>query len=135
VTERPPEPSPLPTLPPGPTLNRIRLDSIAREVSSEFLDELVLLFVKDVAQKLDALTDAVRDRRMHAALQSTHALKGSAASLGVSRLRAMAARLEEHLRRNDWRAADTMHVRVLREFAYVRRVFGHPPEHDSGDEA
>jgi HPt (histidine-containing phosphotransfer) domain-containing protein len=131
VTERPPEHTALPTLPPVPTLNRIRLDSIAREVSSEFLDELVLLFVTDVAKKLESLTDAVRERQMQAALLSTHALKGSAASLGVWRLREMAARLEEHLRRNDWRAADTMHVRVLREFAYVRRVFGHAPEPDS----
>jgi HPt (histidine-containing phosphotransfer) domain-containing protein len=131
VTELPPSLPALPTLPPVPTLSRIRLDSIAREVSAEFLDELVLLFVTDVAKKLDALTDAVRERRLEPALQSTHALKGAAASLGVLRLREMAARLEEHLRRNDWRAAETMHVRVLREFAYVRRVFGHAPEHDS----
>jgi HPt (histidine-containing phosphotransfer) domain-containing protein len=131
VTERPPESAALPTLPPMPTLNRIRLDSIAKEVSSEFLDELVLLFVTDVEKKLESLTDAVRERRTQAALLSTHALKGSAASLGVWRLREMAARLEEHLRRNDWRAAETMHVKVLREFAYVRRVFGHPPEHDT----
>lgn len=129
MTERPP--AALPTLPPVPTLNRLRLESIAREVSDEFLDELVVLFVTDVAKKLEALTDAVRERRLQSALQSTHALKGSAASLGVSRLREMAARLEEHLRRNDWQAAETMHVRVLREFAYVRRVFGHAPEHDS----
>jgi HPt (histidine-containing phosphotransfer) domain-containing protein len=131
VTEPPPALPALPTLPPVPTLSRIRLESIAREVSAEFLDELVLLFVTDVAKKLEALTDAVRERRMQAALNSTHALKGAAASLGVLRLREMAARLEEHLRRDDWRAAETMHVRLLREFAYVRRVFGHAPEHDS----
>jgi HPt (histidine-containing phosphotransfer) domain-containing protein len=131
VTERPPAPA---TLPPVPTLNRLRLESIAREVSTEFLDELVALFVTDVAKKLDALSDAVRERRLQPALQSTHALKGSAASLGVSRLRELAARLEEHLRRDDWRAVETMHVRVLREFAYVRRVFGHAPEHDSDPE-
>lgn len=131
MTEPPPAP---PTMPPVPTLNRIRLESIAREVSTEFLDELVELFVTDVEKKLEALTDAVRERRLQAALQSTHALKGSAASLGVSRLREMAARLEDHLRRNDWRAAETMHVRVLREFAYVRRVFGHAPDSDSDPE-
>jgi HPt (histidine-containing phosphotransfer) domain-containing protein len=134
VTERPQALPALPTLPPVATLNRIRLDSIAREVSAEFLDELVLLFVTDVQKKLEALTDAVRERRMQVALQSTHALKGSAASLGVSRLRDMASRMEEHLHRNDWRAAETMHVRLLREFAYVRRVFGHAPEHDSDPE-
>jgi HPt (histidine-containing phosphotransfer) domain-containing protein len=129
VTE--PPPAPPPTMPPVPTLNRIRLESIARDVSDEFLEELVVLFVTDVEKKLEALSDAVRERRLQPALQSTHALKGSAATLGVSRLRELAVRLEEHLHRNDWRAADTMHVRVLREFAYVRRVFGHATEHDS----
>jgi len=118
VTDRPPPT----TLPPTPTLSKVRLDAIARDVSREFLDELVALFLTDVAKKLERLSDVIRERDLEQALASAHDLKGAAASLGVLRLRAVAGKLEDFLQRGDWRASDTTLVRLLREFAHVRSV-------------
>jgi len=120
VTERSPERSS--SGPPIPTLEKIRLESIARDVSREFLLELVSLFVSDVEKRIDFLADAVRERQLAKALSSVHAVKGAAASLGVLRLGRVATNLEEYLERDDWRASDAALVRLLREFAHVRSV-------------
>jgi len=120
VTDRPPQP----TFPPTPTLSKVRLDAIARDVSHEFLNELVVLFLTDVDKKLERLSDAVRERDLEQSLASAHAVKGAAASLGVLRFRVVAAKLEDFLQRGDWRASDTTLVRLLREFAHVRSVLG-----------
>lgn len=121
MTDRPPVPA---TLPPTPTLNKVRLDAIARDVSHEFLNELVALFLADVDQKLERLSDDIRERNLERALASAHTLKGAAASLGVVRFRVVAGKLEDFLERGDWRASDTTLVRLLREFAHVRSVLG-----------
>ena len=111
MTDRPQAP---PTIPPIPTLEKVRMDNIARDVSHEFLNELVGLFLTDVAKRLEGLSDAVRERHLDNALASAHVLKGAAASLGVLRLREVAGKLEEYLEREDWRAVDTTLVRLLR---------------------
>jgi HPt (histidine-containing phosphotransfer) domain-containing protein len=113
-----------PSVPPGPALSRARLDSIERDVSREFLLELVGLFVSDVQMRLERLTDAVKGRETITAVDVAHALQGAAASLGVLRLRHMAARLEDHVRRSDWHSSDRTLGRLVTEFAHVRGVLG-----------
>jgi HPt (histidine-containing phosphotransfer) domain-containing protein len=112
--------------PPGvPTLNQHRLDAIERDVSREFLIELVALFVSDVALRLERLSDAVKLRETAKAAAFAHALQGAAASLGVLRLRAVAQRLEELVEKDDWGASDATLARLLSEFAHVRSVLSH----------
>jgi HPt (histidine-containing phosphotransfer) domain-containing protein len=109
--------------PPGvPTLNQHRLDDIERDVSREFLIELVALFVSDVALRLERLSDAVKLRETAKAAAFAHALQGAAASLGVLRLRAVAQRLEELVENDDWGASDATLARLMSEFAQVRSV-------------
>lgn len=119
------------SFPPGvPTLNQHRLDMIERDVSREFLIELVALFVSDVALRLERLSDAVKLRETAKAAAFAHALQGAAASLGVLRLRAVAQRLEEHVEQDDWGASDATLARLVSEFAHVRSVLqtvGDPP--------
>lgn len=111
------------SFPPGvPTLNQHRLDAIERDVSREFLIELVALFVSDVALRLERLSDAVKLRETAKAAAFAHALQGAAASLGVLRLRAVAQRLEELVEKDDWGASDATLARLLSEFAHVRTV-------------
>jgi len=111
------------SFPPGvPTLNQHRLDMIERDVSREFLIELVALFVSDVALRLERLSDAVKLRETAKAAAFAHALQGAAASLGVLRLRAVAQRLEELVEKDDWGASDATLARLLTEFAHVRSV-------------
>ena len=74
------------SVPPGvPTLSRIRLDDIERDVSREFLIELVGLFVSDVALRLDRLSDAVKLRETAKAASFAHALQGAAATCACAR--------------------------------------------------
>ncbi|HTQ02355.1 MAG TPA: Hpt domain-containing protein [Polyangiaceae bacterium] len=105
-----------------PTLNRGRLDAIERDVSREFLVELVGLFVTDVAARLERLSDAVKARQTKRASSLAHALQGSAASLGVLRLRAVAQRLEELTEADEWGASDATLARLIDEFQHVRQV-------------
>ena len=119
------------SVPPGvPTLNQHRLDMIERDVSREFLIELVALFVSDVALRMERLSDAVKLRETAKAAAFAHALQGAAASLGVLRLRAVAQRLEEAVENDDWGASDATLARLVSEFAHVRTVlktFGEKP--------
>lgn len=119
------------SLPPGvPTLSRVRLDDIERDVSREFLLELVGLFISDVAQRLERLSVAVKARETQKVAHFAHALQGSAASLGVLRLRAVAQRLEELVEQDDWGASDATMARLISEFQHVREVlaaFGEEP--------
>lgn len=109
--------------PPGvPTLNQHRLDTIERDVSREFLIELVALFVSDVALRLERLSDAVKLRETAKAVAFAHALQGAAASLGVLRLRAVAQRLEELVEKDDWGASDATLARLMSEFTHVCAV-------------
>ena len=109
--------------PPGvPMLNQHRLDAIERDVSREFLIELVALFVSDVALRLERLSDAVKLRETAKAAAFAHALQGAAASLGVLRLRAVAQRLEELVEKDDWGASDATLARLVSEFTHVRSV-------------
>ena len=105
-----------------PTLNKNRLEAIERDVSREFLVELVALFVSDVALRLERLSDAVKLRETAKAAAFAHALQGAAASLGVLRLRAVAQRLEELVETDDWGASDATLARLMCEFAHVRAV-------------
>jgi len=111
------------SFPPGmPTLNQHRLDTIERDVSREFLIELVALFVSDVALRLERLSDAVKLRETAKAAAFAHALQGAAASLGVLRLRAVAQRLEELVEQDDWGASEATLARLMSEFVLVRSV-------------
>jgi len=122
------------SFPPGvPTLSQGRLDDIERDVSREFLLELVGLFVSDVAQRLERLSDAVKARQTAKVAHFAHALQGSAASLGVLRLRAVAQRLEEFVEKDDWGASDATMARLISEFQHVREVLaalGEEPPRD-----
>jgi HPt (histidine-containing phosphotransfer) domain-containing protein len=105
-----------------PTLSQPRLDAIERDVSREFLIELVALFVSDVAGRLEKLSDAVKLRETAKAAAFAHALQGAAASLGVLRLRAVAQRLEQVVEEDDWGASERALARLMSEFAHVRSV-------------
>jgi HPt (histidine-containing phosphotransfer) domain-containing protein len=112
------------SIPPPDTLSPKRLESIERDVSREFLLELVDLFVGDVQTRLQSLADAVNGRETVKAADVAHALQGAAASLGVLRMRHVAARLEDHVKQSDWRASDATLARLISEFAHVRGVLG-----------
>jgi HPt (histidine-containing phosphotransfer) domain-containing protein len=98
------------------------MNSIARDVSGEFLLELVGIFLTDVTLRVDRLALAVAARDGKEVYTLAHSLKGSAASLGVLRLQAHAARMEHHLTREDWDGCGRTLERLMAEFVQVREV-------------
>jgi len=105
-----------------PTVSKPRMDSIARDVSGEFLLELVGIFLTDVTIRVDRLALAVAARDGKEVYTLAHSLKGSAASLGVLRLQAHASRMEHHLTREDWDGCGRTLERLVSEFSHVREV-------------
>ena len=90
-------------LPAVPTLNRGRLEAIARDASREFLLELAELFVKDVEERIECLVAIVDARDGTKTAHAAHRVQSAATSLGVLRLRSLAASLEKHAEGEDWR--------------------------------
>lgn len=112
------------SIPPGPTLNQGRLESIARDASREFLIELAQLFTRDVEERIQFLTTIVRSRDVPGVASAAHRVQSAAASLGVLRLRSLAASLEKHAEGEDWRRVERALERLVTEFSHVKGVLG-----------
>jgi HPt (histidine-containing phosphotransfer) domain-containing protein len=109
-------------IPPGPTLNRGRLETIARDASREFLVELAALFVKDVEERIGFLAAIVGLRDVTGTADAAHRVQSAATSLGVLRLRSLAATLEQHAEGEDWRRVELALERIQSEFSHVKHV-------------
>jgi HPt (histidine-containing phosphotransfer) domain-containing protein len=109
-------------VPAVPTLNRGRLEMIARDASREFLVELAALFVKDVEERIGFLAAIVGSRDVTGTADAAHRVQSAATSLGVLRLRSLAAMLEKHAEGEDWRRVELALERIQREFSHVKNV-------------
>jgi HPt (histidine-containing phosphotransfer) domain-containing protein len=105
-----------------PTLNRERLATIARDASPEFLLELAQLFTKDVEERIGLLASIVNARDVRATASVAHRVQSAATSLGVMRLRSLAASLEKHAHGEDWRRVELALERVQSEFSHVKQL-------------
>lgn len=98
-------------------LRELRLQ--VQKPGEDLLGELIGLFERDSALRLSTLRSASRsvDRK-----QAAHALKGSAANLGASRVAMLALRIERH----PAEPADLEKLArsVAEAIAELRRVFG-----------
>ncbi len=110
------------TLPAVPTLNRGRLEMIARDASREFLIELAELFVKDVEERIECLVAIVSSRDVTRTADAAHRVQSAATGLGVLRLRSLAALLEKHAEGEDWLNVESALERIRGEFSYVKGV-------------
>jgi len=95
---------------------------IAREASREFLVELAELFMHDVEERIRCLVAIVRSRDVTGTADAAHGVQSAAASLGVMRLRSLAASLEKHAEGEDWRRVETSLERIQTEFSHVKHV-------------
>ena len=115
-------PSVLSVPPAIPTLNRRRLEAIARDASREFLVELAQLFMSDVEERIRCLASIIRSRDVTGTADAAHGVQSAAASLGVLRLRSLAATLEKHAEGEDWRRVESSLERIQSEFSHVKTV-------------
>ena len=111
-------------LPAVPTINRGRLEMIAKDASHEFLIELAQLFVEDVEERIRCLVTIVGSRDTTKIADAAHRVQSAASSLGVMRLRSLAASLERHAEGADWSRVEAALERVQNEFSHVKDVLG-----------
>jgi HPt (histidine-containing phosphotransfer) domain-containing protein len=110
------------TVPPVPTLNPRRLEMIARDASPEFLVELAQIFTKDVEERIRCLAAIVTARDVTGTTDAAHGVQSAASSLGVLRLRSLAASLEKHAEGQDWRRVELALARIQSEFCHVKEL-------------
>ena len=84
------------------------------------IDELIDLFVADLPKRLGAITHAVERTDASTLALQAHALRGSAANFGASRLDELCGKLEEVGARGTLAEAPAMLNEVRRESARVR---------------
>ncbi len=82
--------------PPEPAADRTRLAELhSLSPDPRFIEELVEVFVADATRQIEELDGAYRRGEMVAFKEQAHSLKGSAASIGASRLYELGKRLNE----------------------------------------
>jgi HPt (histidine-containing phosphotransfer) domain-containing protein len=81
-----------------PVLDQKALNQIMEVGNGEvsLLKELLGMFEDDQSRRLDKLKEAVNSGDLGAIMDISHAIKGSAGTMGASRFRATAAMLEAH---------------------------------------
>jgi HPt (histidine-containing phosphotransfer) domain-containing protein len=104
------------------TVSLARIDRLRNLLpGKEFLlDELIDLFVSDLPKRLNAITHALERADAKAVAMQAHALRGSAANFGASRLDELCGRLEEIGMRGGLAEAPTMLNELGRESVRVR---------------
>lgn len=86
----------------------------------DLLRELLVLFLRDTPERLDALRRALACDDFETAARAAHSLKGSAANLGAGALQALAASAETSARQRDRATVASVLTALDAEFAQVR---------------
>jgi HPt (histidine-containing phosphotransfer) domain-containing protein len=104
------------------TVSLARIDRLRNSMRGKdgVIDELIDLFVADLPKRLGAITHAVERTDASTLALQAHALRGSAANFGASRLDELCGKLEEVGARGTLAEAPAMLNEVRRESARVR---------------
>ncbi len=87
--------------------------------TSDFLAELIDLFLRDLALHLENMRKGLAAKDGALLLRTSHTVKGSSGNLGARGLSAIAARLHAAVQAQDWAAAATLVAEVEREAGAV----------------
>jgi CheY-like chemotaxis protein/HPt (histidine-containing phosphotransfer) domain-containing protein len=98
------------------------LKALTRGGGNDLLSEMVDLFIKDAAERLDALRSALVNEDGKSFYIAAHALKGSCGNLGAKRMAALCDYLEEQGRAGRVRGLAPLVATLEEEFANVRRA-------------
>jgi HPt (histidine-containing phosphotransfer) domain-containing protein len=85
------------------------------------LKELIELFVRDAAMRLEKMQLALDERDGTGLASASHTLKGSASNLGARRLARFCVSLEKRAKTGDWTEAADILLDVRGEFQAVER--------------
>jgi HPt (histidine-containing phosphotransfer) domain-containing protein len=81
------------TVPSNPVL--IRLQELEQETDSEFILELIDIYLQETPKQIQAIAEALISKSPPALMIAAHTLKGSSLNLGAKDLGACCLRLEE----------------------------------------
>ena len=87
-------------------IDRTVIDSLHEFGDGEFSQELVNLFIRDSKKVIDDLEQAYSQHDHQKAIRAIHILLGSAASIGASRVQAIASTIDAILAQGNWPEED-----------------------------
>ena len=98
------------------------LRSLQSATDPDFFNHLIDLFIEETPHRLAAIADAVTAMNAKALAQEAHALKGSSAHLGATRMDALCEILEEQGRAGSLNGASAILPVLVEEFDRVRKA-------------
>jgi HPt (histidine-containing phosphotransfer) domain-containing protein len=97
--------------------------------------EVIDLFVEDTERNLQRLRKAIDEEDDPTAMETAHALKGSAANMGAERLSELFQSVEEKVKSGDFSGARTMMRPLVEEFRALQHTFADfDPHRESGND-
>jgi HPt (histidine-containing phosphotransfer) domain-containing protein len=97
------------------------LRALNTDGNDDFLREIVALFAADVPARLAEIDRSFAEGNAPAFQRAAHSIKGSAANLGATRVRAVAERLETRSQRQGLAGAEPI-IRELKEEAALAQA-------------
>ena len=128
--ERPAALTPTSSSAPSSSVDLSRLQELADEAGSpRIVEELSLIFVQDMEQRLETLREAAEERGERKLLNILHSVKGACGNFGALRMATLAEAMERRVKRGDLLGLDLEVGELCNEFQGVRttldlEVFG-----------
>jgi len=108
---------------PNASVDLSRLQELADEAGSpRIVEELSLIFVEDMAVRLESLREAADERGERKLLSVIHSVKGACGNFGALRMAALSEKIEKQIKRGDLLGLDLVVGELCSEFQLVRRV-------------
>ncbi|MEO8905446.1 MAG: response regulator [Polyangiaceae bacterium] len=108
---------------PPSSVDLSRLQELADEAGSpRIVEELSLIFVEDMARRLESLREAADERVERKLLNVIHSVKGACSNFGALRMADLAEIIEGRAKRGDMLGLDADVNELCNEFQVVRRV-------------
>jgi len=106
-----------------PVLDRSVLEELRQfsDQEQDLVQELVTIFLADSPMQLLALQDALRDSNWAEVERRSHRLKGSAGSIGATRLREICEQLERYARQGKVASPEAAATVVTHELEALKR--------------
>ena len=108
---------------PPSSVDLSRLQELADEAGSpRIVEELSLIFVQDMEQRLETLREAAEERGERKLLSIIHSVKGACGNFGALRMAVLAEAIERRVKRGDLLGLDLEVGELCNEFQVVRRT-------------
>jgi DNA-binding NarL/FixJ family response regulator len=98
-----------------------RLRSLAEATDPSLITQIFTSFLRDGAERIDALKEALAGRDMELLYKTAHAIKGASANIGAHSMADMAQKLELAGKAGDMPGAVTLTEQIEMEFGRVQR--------------